>query len=149
MEHRGRNLRGVPSGAAGEAVVPPHDLDAERAVIGAMLVSEAAVSVVGEALEAEDFYSETHRVLYGAMMRLYARGEPIDQLTLSDELRSVGEFDRIGGRQYVFRLVESVPTAANASRYAEIVRSKALLRAVIDRSEEHTSELQSRQYLVC
>jgi replicative DNA helicase len=132
MEHRGRNLRGIPSGAANEAIVPPHDLDAERAVIGAMLVSEAAVSVVGETLAAEDFYSETHRVLYGAMMRLYSRGEPIDQLTLSDELRSVGEFDRIGGRQYVFRLVESVPTAANAARYAEIVRGKALLRAVID-----------------
>ncbi len=125
----------MPSGAASDASVarvPPHDLDAERAVIGAMLVSEAAVSVVGESLAAEDFYSETHRVLYGAMMRLYSRGEPIDQLTLSDELRSVGEFDRIGGRQYVFRLVESVPTAANAARYSEIVRGKALLRAVID-----------------
>jgi replicative DNA helicase len=134
MENRGRNLRGIPSGAANEAgaVVPPHDLDAERAVIGAMLVSETAVSVIGETLAAEDFYSETHRVLYGTMMRLYSRGEPIDQLTLSDELRSVGEFDRIGGRQYVFRLVESVPTAANAARYAEIVRGKALLRAVID-----------------
>jgi replicative DNA helicase len=131
MERRGR-IRGVPSGADAGALVPPHDLDAERAVIGAMLVSEAAVSVVGEMLAAEDFYSETHRVLYGAMIRLYSRGEPIDQLTLSDELRSVGEFDRIGGRQYVFRLVESVPTAANASRYAEIVRGKALLRAVID-----------------
>ena len=134
VERRGR-IRGIPSGAASDASVarvPPHDLDAERAVIGAMLVSEAAVSVVGESLAAEDFYSETHRVLYGAMMRLYSRGEPIDQLTLSDELRSVGEFDRIGGRQYVFRLVESVPTAANAARYAEIVRGKALLRAVID-----------------
>jgi len=131
MERRGR-IRGVPSGAEAGAHVPPHDLDAERAVIGAMLVSEAAVSVVGDLLVAEDFYSETHRVLYGAMMRLYSRGEPIDQLTLSDELKSIGEFDSIGGRQYVFRLVESVPTAANASRYAEIVRGKALLRAVID-----------------
>jgi replicative DNA helicase len=131
MERRGR-IRGVPSGAEAGAHVPPHDLDAERAVIGAMLVSEAAVSVVGDMLVAEDFYSETHRVLYGAMMRLYSRGEPIDQLTLSDELKSIGEFDSIGGRQYVFRLVESVPTAANASRYAEIVRGKALLRAVID-----------------
>jgi replicative DNA helicase len=131
MERRGR-MRGVPSGAEAGARVPPHDLDAERAVIGAMLVSEAAVSVVGDILVAEDFYSETHRVLYGAMMRLYSRGEPIDQLTLSVELKSIGEFDSIGGRQYVFRLVESVPTAANASRYAEIVRGKALLRAVID-----------------
>jgi replicative DNA helicase len=133
MERRGR-IRGVPSGVAGEAgsLVPPHDLDAERAVIGAMLVSETAVSVVGETLAAEDFYSETHRVLYGAMMRLYSRGEPIDRLTLSNELSSVGEFDRIGGQQYIFRLVESVPTAANAARYADIVRGKALLRAVID-----------------
>src|SRR5918997_6578332 len=131
MERRGR-IRGIPSGVEASSLVPPHDLDAERAVIGAMLVSETAVSVVGDILVAEDFYSETHRVLYGTMMRLYSRGEPIDQLTLADELRSVGEFDRIGGRQYVFRLVESVPTAANASRYAEIVRGKALLRAVID-----------------
>ena len=122
----------MPSGVAGDALVPPHDLDAERAVIGAMLVSETAVSVVGEMLVAEDFYSETHRVLYGAMMRLYSRGDPIDQLTLTNELRNIGEFDRIGGRQYVFRIVESVPTAANAGRYAEIVRGKALLRAVID-----------------
>ena len=142
MERRGR-IRGVPAGAGGAeaaGIVPPHDLDAERAVIGAMLVSEAAVSVVGEALAAEDFYSETHRVLYGAMMRLYAKGEPIDQLTLSDELRSVGEFDRVGGRQYVFRLVESVPTAANAARYAEIVRGKALLRAVIDAGDRIQQE---------
>ena len=142
MERRGR-IRGVPAGAGGAeaaAIVPPHDLDAERAVIGAMLVSEAAVSVVGETLVAEDFYSETHRVLYGAMMRLYAKGEPIDQLTLSDELRSVGEFDRVGGRQYVFRLVESVPTAANAARYAEIVRGKALLRAVIEAGDRIQQE---------
>ena len=130
MESRGR-IRSVPTGAEATRV-PPHDLDAERAVIGAMLVSEAAVSVVGETLAAQDFYSETHRVLYGAMMRLYAKGEPIDQLTLTNELRGLGELDRIGGRSYVFRLVESVPTAANAARYAEIVRGKALLRAVID-----------------
>ena len=124
-------MRSVPTGAEATRV-PPNDLDAERAVIGAMLVSEAAVSVVGETLAAEDFYSETHRVLYGAMMRLYSRGEPIDQITLTNELRGLGELDRIGGRSYVFRLVESVPTAANAARYAEMVRGKALLRAVID-----------------
>jgi replicative DNA helicase len=145
MERGRGRIRSVPAGAASGAGaadirVPPHDLDAERAVIGAMLVSEAAVAVISETLEAEDFYSETHRVLYGAMMRLAAKGEPIDQLTLSDELRSVGEFDRVGGRQYVFRLVESVPTAANAGRYAEIVRSKSLLRAVIDAGSRITEE---------
>ena len=130
MERRGR-MRSVETGAEA-ARVPPHDLDAERAVIGAMLVSEAAVAAVAERLAAEDFYSEVHRIIYGAMMRLYARGEPIDQLTLTNELRSVNEFERIGGRPYVFQIVESVPTAANAGRYADIVRGKALLRAVID-----------------
>jgi replicative DNA helicase len=130
VERRGR-IREVPSGA-GAARIPPHDLDAERAVIGAMLVSEAAVAAVAERLSPEDFYSEIHRVIYGAMMRLYTRGDPIDQLTLTNELRSVGEFEQVGGRAYVFQIVESVPTAANASRYAEIVRGKALLRAIID-----------------
>jgi replicative DNA helicase len=130
MERRGR-MRSVETGAEA-ARVPPHDLDAERAVIGAMLVSETAVAAVAERLGAEDFYSEVHRIIYGAMMRLYSRGEPIDQLTLTNELRSVNEFERIGGRPYVFQIVESVPTAANAGRYADIVRGKALLRAVID-----------------
>jgi replicative DNA helicase len=97
-----------------------------------MLVSETAVAAVAERLAAEDFYSEVHRIIYGAMMRLYSRGEPIDQLTLTNELRSVNEFERIGGRPYVFQIVESVPTAANAGRYADIVRGKALLRAIID-----------------
>jgi replicative DNA helicase len=119
-------------GGAEAARVPPHDLEAERAVIGAMLVSETAVAAVAERLQAEDFYSEVHRIIYGAMTRLYARGDPIDQLTLTNELRSVGEFENIGGRAYVFQIVESVPTAANAVRYAEIVRGKALLRDIID-----------------
>jgi replicative DNA helicase len=119
-------------GGAGAARVPPHDLDAEKAVIGAMLVSETAVAAVAERLRPEDFYSEVHRIVYGAMMRLYTRGDPIDQLTLTNELRSVGKFEEAGGRAYIFQIVESVPTAANAARYAEIVRGKALLRDIIE-----------------
>ena len=83
-----------------------------------MLVSETAVAVVAERLSPEDFYSEVHRIIYGAMTRLYSRGEPIDQLTLTNELRSEGEFEKIGGRAYVFQIVESVPTVDNAGRYA-------------------------------
>ena len=130
MERRGR-IREVPSGSEA-ARVPPHDLEAERAVIGAMLVSETAVSAVAERLTPQDFYSEVHRIIFGAMTRLYSRGDPIDQLTLTNELRNVGEFDKVGGRAYVFQIVESVPTAANAGRYADIVRGKALLREIID-----------------
>ena len=130
MERRGR-MRSVETGADASRV-PPHDLDAERAVIGALLVSETAVAAVAEQLSPEDFYSETHRIIYGSMMRLYSRGDRIDQITLTNELSSINEFDRVGGRAYVFQLVESVPTASNAARYAEIVRGKALLRSVID-----------------
>ncbi|HEV2093132.1 MAG TPA: replicative DNA helicase [Rubrobacter sp.] len=130
MERRGR-MRSVETGADA-ARVPPHDLDAERAVIGALLVSETAVAAVAEQLTPEEFYSETHRIIYAAMMRLYSRGDRIDQITLTNELNSVNEFDRVGGRAYIFQLVESVPTASNAARYAEIVRGKALLRSVID-----------------
>ncbi|MBA2693036.1 MAG: replicative DNA helicase [Rubrobacter sp.] len=138
MERRG-NIRGVPAG--GDAArVPPHDPDAERAVIGAMLVSETAVASVAEQLAAEDFYSETHRVIYGSMMRLYARGERIDQITLTSDLNNVGEFEKVGGRRYIFDIVESVPTASNASRYAEIVRGKALLRSVIDAGSRITED---------
>ena len=107
MERRGR-IREV-TGGADAARVPPHDLDAERAVVGAMLVSESAVAAVAESISAEDFYSETHRVLYRAMMRLYAKGDPIDQLTLLDELRGMDEADRVGGRAYIFQLVEECP----------------------------------------
>jgi replicative DNA helicase len=130
MERRGR-MRSVETGAEASRV-PPHDLDAERAVIGALLVSETAVVAVAEQLSSEDFYSETHRIIYGSMMRLYSRGDRIDQITLTNELSSVNEFERVGGRAYVFQLVESVPTASNAARYAEIIRGKALLRSVID-----------------
>jgi replicative DNA helicase len=130
MERRGR-IREVPSGAEA-ARVPPHDLEAEKAVIGAMLVSEMAVAAVAERLTPEDFYSEVHRIIYGALTHLYSRGDPIDQLTLTNELRTVGEFEKVGGRAYVFQIVESVPTAANAGRYADIVRGKALLREIID-----------------
>ncbi|MGH3089760.1 MAG: replicative DNA helicase, partial [Rubrobacteraceae bacterium] len=132
-------MRSVPTGGDASRV-PPHDLDSERAVIGAMLVSESAVAAVAERLAAEDFYSETHRVMYRAMMQLYSRGDRIDQITLSNELRSVDEFEKIGGRAYIFSIVESVPTASNAARYADIVRGKSLLRSIIDAGSRITED---------
>lgn len=114
------------------ARVPPHDLDAERAVIGATLASPRAVEVVTERLMPEDFYSQTHRVIFEAVRRLHSRSEKVDQITLASELQVDNEYDRIGGRAYIFQIVESVPTAANAERYAELVRAAAIRRAVID-----------------
>jgi replicative DNA helicase len=136
---RGGRIRSVPAGE-GSVRVPPHDLDAERAVIGAMLVSETAVVAVAETLRADDFYSEAHRIVYGSMLELYSRGEPIDQITLTEVLRGKGDYERIGGRAFLFGIVESVPTASNASRYAEIIRGKALLRAMIDAGSRITED---------
>lgn len=110
--------------------VPPHDLDAERAVIGAMLVSEGAAALIPDILSAQDFYSETHRIIYGTCDALNAGGSPVDKLTVSDALTEKGQFERAGGKEYLFRLVEGMPTAANATRYARIVRDKALLRSI-------------------
>lgn len=118
-----------------EHLVPPNDLDAERSVIGALLVSESAASIVSEKLTREDFYSETHRVLFDAAMTLYAKSEPIDQLTMKAELEGLEEYERTGGREYLFRLIESVPTAANVKNYAERVHSQAVLRRLIDACE--------------
>lgn len=110
----------------------PIDLEAERAVIGAMLISDQARIAVGEAVAAEDFYSEIHRILFSTIERMTQAGEEVDQLTLADRLKSSDQFERIGGRQYMFVLIESCPTAQNVLRYASIVREKALLRNLCD-----------------
>lgn len=101
-------------------------------MIGAALVSEHAADVVIERVTPEDFYSETHRMIFAAIGRLRAKPERVDQVTLMEELKSVDEFDRVGGRAYIFQIVESVPITANAGRYADIVRGHAVLRGVVD-----------------
>ncbi len=110
----------------------PHDLNAEQAVIGSLLVSEMAQDVVFEKLMDTDFYSETHRVIFNSARKLYEKHIPIDQVTLSNELRSDDVYDRIGGREYIFEIVESVPVASNTSRYCDVVKSKSVLRSLID-----------------
>lgn len=115
-----------------EVKTPPHDYHYERAVIGAVLATNRVLPDISEILVAEDFYSETHRIIYRAMMRLYSKDEPIDQLTLMNELKQMKELDRIGGRPYIFQIVDSVPTASNATRYAELVKQKSIIRQVID-----------------
>lgn len=108
--------------------VPPHDLSAERSVIGAMMVSENAASLVTDILCTGDFYSETHRIIWDACTMLSASGVPVDRITVSDALKDSEQFERVGGESYVYQLVESMPTAANANRYAKIVRDHSVMR---------------------
>lgn len=123
---------------AGYDRVPPHNLDAEVSVLGSMLLSKDAIADVHELVRAEDFYRGAHRTMYEAISGLYDRGEPVDPVTLADELESRGTLDSAGGVVGVTELIERVPTAANASYYARIVAEQALRRRLIDAGTQIT-----------
>jgi replicative DNA helicase len=111
--------------------LPPHNNEAEQSVLGAMLVNPNAIAVVVETLSADDFYRDSHRAIYRAILTLYDRGEEVDVVTLSAQLEREGALARVGGREFVHTLAEFVPAAANAGYYADIVREQAVLRALI------------------
>jgi len=111
--------------------LPPHDLEAEQSVLGAVLVNPNAITAVAESLSADDFYRDTHRLIYRAVLTLYDKGEEVDVVTLSAQLEREGVLERAGGREFVHTLAEFVPAAANAAHYAGIVREQSVLRALI------------------
>jgi len=108
--------------------VPPQNLEAEQSVLGAMLIDRQAVAAVAHKLVPEDFYSDRHQHLFAAMLALYNRGEPVDPITVQDELIRTGKLEEVGGLTYLTSLINLVPTTANVLQYAEIVESKAILR---------------------
>ena len=116
--------------------VPPHDLEAEQAVIGSMLTDKEAVIAAIETLSDEDFYREDNKIIYSAIMNLYNRGEPIDIITLKSELSSMGKFEAVGGLEYLAELPEKVPTTANVDKYINIVEEKSTLRTLIRTANE-------------
>jgi replicative DNA helicase len=113
------------------APVPPQNLDAEESVLGAMMLSPGAIGAVSEVLDAGDFYRESHAKIYRASLSLYARGEPVDAITLVDELEERGDLEDAGGRERIHELAALVPATANAGHYAKIVREMATLRGLI------------------
>ena len=116
--------------------VPPHDVEAEQAAIGSMLTDKDSVISAVETLKDEDFYREDNKVIYGAIMNLYNRGEPVDIITLKDELVSLGKFEAVGGLEYLAELPEKVPTTANVDKYIKIVEEKSMLRTLIKTANE-------------
>jgi replicative DNA helicase len=118
------------------APVPPQNLDAEESVLGAMMLSPGAIGAVSEILDAADFYRDSHSKIYRAALALYARGEPVDAITLVDELEQRGELEGVGGRSRVHELAALVPASANAGHYARIVREMATLRGLISAGTE-------------
>jgi replicative DNA helicase len=116
--------------------VPPQNLEAESSVLGGILLENDAINIVLELLRPEDFYRESHRKVFRAMIELTDRGEPVDLITLSDYLNGRGELDAVGGSAYLASLADFVPTAANISYYARIVREKSILRSLIRTATE-------------
>lgn len=112
--------------------LPPQDVGAERSVLGGMLLSKDAIADVVETLKGVDFYRPAHEVIYDAVLALYGRGEPADAITVADELTKRGDLTRVGGQAYLHELIQSVPTAANAGFYAEIVAERAVLRRLVE-----------------
>ena len=118
------------------APIPPQNLDAEESVLGAMMLSPGAIGAVSEILDAGDFYRESHAKIYRAALSLYARGEPVDAITLVDALEERSELEDAGGRIRIHELAALVPAAANAAHYARIVREMATLRGLIRTGQE-------------
>ncbi len=111
--------------------VPPQDLEAEQSVIGAMLLSQEAIRTIIPICKEEDFYREAHRKFYQAIVALDDRKEPVDIITLTNELKRMGEFETVGGVTAITALLDRVPTAANAEYYAQIVKEKSASRKLI------------------
>jgi replicative DNA helicase len=120
--------------------VPPHSLEAERSLLGALLLDTEAFEEVSALITPEDFYKEPHRHIYRSMEQVAGRNEAIDVVTLVQQLRDEGRLDAVGGLSYIAGLSSAVPTAANVAFYAGLVRKKSLLRRVISVSAEISEE---------
>lgn len=114
----------------------PHNLDAEIATLGSMMIDGTAIERVSEFLAPDDFYREAHRTIYDALIALSSRSEPVDLVTVSEELQRRGKLDEVGGIAYLTTLMDSVPSAANVDYYAEIVEEYAIRRRLIEAAQE-------------
>jgi replicative DNA helicase len=111
--------------------LPPQDLDAEESLLGAMMLSESAVDIVTEVVRPQDFYRDAHAVVFEAIQRLYHDNKPVDAITVSDELATMGKLDDVGGAPYIHALTDAIPAVANVRRYAEIVHDLAVIRRLV------------------
>ena len=112
--------------------LPPQNIDAEQAVLGAMLIKKEAIAEVSQLLRPEDFYRDAHKIIYEAMLTLFNRNEPADIVTVTNYLNNESKLDKVGGIAFVTALANVVPTAANVIYHANIVREKADLRHLIN-----------------
>jgi replicative DNA helicase len=118
--------------------VPPHNIEAEQAVLGGLLLDNLAWDKIGDLVTESDFYRDDHRKIYRAILALIEKGRPADLLTLSEELTLRGEMESVGGLAYLGAMAHNTPSAANIRRYAEIVRERAIMRGLVQVGTEIT-----------
>jgi len=114
--------------------LPPQSIETEQCLLGSLMLDKKAILKVVDFLTARDFYHDSHRKIYEAIVELFEKGEPIDLITVTDKLKAKGHLDEIGGASYLTEIVNSVPTAAHVQHYAEIVQKKRILRDLIEAS---------------
>eukprot|EP01043_Picozoa_sp_COSAG02_P059203 COSAG02_NODE_7503_length_2983_cov_1.001040_4_plen_201_part_00 len=112
--------------------IPPHSTDSEQSLIGSFFLSKDVFALLSAKVKPAHFYHPTHAIIFDAMLQLYRQNDPIDLVTVSDELKKKNKLDGIGGRSYLLELADAVPTASHAEKYADIVLQRYLLRQLID-----------------
>jgi len=116
--------------------LPPQSLEAEKSLLGCLMIDNLAIFKVADFLTPDDFYNQTHKKIYQAMMELFERKEPIDFLSVSNRLEAKNQLEEIGGASYLANCVNMIPTASNVLNYAKIVQGKRILRELIEASYE-------------
>ena len=120
--------------------IPPHDAEAEQAVLSSMFIDREAVSTAMEILKADDFYRPDNRLVFEAALELFSKGEPIDIITVKNRLEEKGVFEQVGGIAYLGKVASSVGSSVNIRNYAKIVKDKAVLRNLIKTTGEITQQ---------
>jgi replicative DNA helicase len=139
-----QSIESAPSRVSGPGRIPPHNIEAEESLLGAMLLSrDAIVDAIEVKVEASDFYKPAYGHIYDAVVELYGQGEPVDPITLAEELRRKSLLDALGGKATLLQLQAATPSSANAGQYASIVAELALLRRLIAVAGEISEEAYS------
>lgn len=120
--------------------IPPQNLDAEKALLGALMLRKEAIYDIEDLITPDTFYSDKHRTIFQAIIKLHTKSEPVDLLSLATKLEELGQLDQVGGRSYLAELAESVPASTNAKHYAKLLEKKEIQRKLID-TGEFVSEL--------
>lgn len=128
--------------------VPPHSIEAEQSVLGGLMLDNQAFDRVAELVVAQDFYTRTHKLIFEAMTKLVEASQPIDLITISENLEKNNQLDTVGGFAYLAEIAKNTPSAANIDAYASIVRERAVVREMISVANEIARRVLTRKGVI-